>query len=51
MYECTEVSCSIKAFDPNMETIIVANMQTPLPKSLDYAILRCNDIISLEFNL
>ncbi|GJQ73510.1 hypothetical protein Trydic_g13865 [Trypoxylus dichotomus] len=51
MYEGTEVTCKTKAFDPNVETVIVENLQTPLPKLLANAILRCSDIISMEYKL
>lgn len=51
MYEGTEVSCKTKAFDPNMATVIAEELQTPFPKLLGCAILRCNDIISMEYKL
>lgn len=51
MYESTEVCCTTKAFNPNMQTIFVENLQTPLPEVLTDAILRCNDIISMKYTL
>lgn len=50
MYENTNVKCQIKAFDSNFENIIVENLQTPIPGTINKAILRTSDIISMKFN-
>ncbi|KAJ8946799.1 hypothetical protein NQ314_008783 [Rhamnusium bicolor] len=49
MYENTEVSGTIKAFDLNFENVIVENLKTPLPDSLKCATLRTNDILTISF--
>nr|XP_022916590.1 uncharacterized protein LOC111426328 [Onthophagus taurus] len=51
MFENTKVSCITRAFEPNLERVLVENLKTPLPNTLKSAILRCNDIISMEYNL
>ncbi|KAJ3644668.1 hypothetical protein Zmor_022379 [Zophobas morio] len=49
MYENTNVKCHIKAVDSNFGNVIVENLVTPLPVPINKAILRTNDIISMEF--
>lgn len=49
MSENTTVTCEIKAFDLDFQNVIVENLKTPLPESVDKAILRTNDILTITY--
>lgn len=50
MYENTTVTGNVCAFDSNFENIVVENLITPLALSINKAILRTSDIISLHYD-
>ena len=51
MHEDTTVTCKMKNVQPDFEGVIVEDLQTPLPTPLKKAILRGEDIISINYDM
>ncbi|XP_060523052.1 uncharacterized protein LOC132700017 isoform X2 [Cylas formicarius] len=50
MYDNTEVTAQLKAFDANFDHVVVENLKTHLPQPLKKAILRTSDVISISYD-